>query len=616
MNSFHNQNERVVKLTNDDVIETSDVEERLALDEIESVSSMKNSMQRTSNDSHGPETLFTSMVDGAGHNDAPESPKSSFRFTSPTTPHAFTFSLAESPPVSSDVASTLGDTGGNKISNIRPFLGIEDVQPTAPEEESNELIGDTDAEAPQHDSSHPQEERHHEATDLVTFLGSDGYPTSSPPLHAATSRSQSTHPLLNRNFTPHNRTVIPSISDTPRGHGLSAPRREQSQRSPSLSPPPPSPPQRRTRETNKLFAPYTAYKRQWGDAELRRLEALETRKRVQRHGDDHEQTVEDDPAWMESQSQREDESQVLWSQPFHHTGRHKNVMASTAAREHRFNHNMSQQGRRDAATTESHQSSHNRSQSRSMDGIRLIQDRVRPKQSMPQSLPQPRASAAMITEVLQKLYGDDSGSDTGSSGQNLLKSSSRHHVDDIQLSEGTAHDPESSEAVEENPSDEELQRLNEHQEQSKIGSTDDDEHQSEERSGSDAESEDEMDRRRQRILSRVWPAVMIKKKAEEARKKELEIQRKRREEERSRRQVLGLGDSDASDDTDRSRPLAPGQSRRVKIVDENPPMSAALRSESRSPSLQSGEEGPPPVDVIDLTSDIESLDNDDDLDDN
>ncbi|KAG8810064.1 hypothetical protein FRC17_003115, partial [Serendipita sp. 399] len=72
---------------------------------------MTNSMQRTSNDSHGPETLFTSIVDGAGHNDAPKSPESSFRFTSPTTPHAFTSSLAESPPVSSDVASMLGDTG-------------------------------------------------------------------------------------------------------------------------------------------------------------------------------------------------------------------------------------------------------------------------------------------------------------------------------------------------------------------------------------------------------------------------------------------------------------------------------------------------------------------------
>jgi hypothetical protein len=76
-------------------------------------------------------------------------------------------------------------------------------------------------------------------------------------------------------------------------------------RSPSLTPLPPTPPRRRTRESNKNFAPYTEYIKQYGNKELLRLEE-ERRNPTDRwrHGDwgqDRDQEI--DGAYVESQMQ-------------------------------------------------------------------------------------------------------------------------------------------------------------------------------------------------------------------------------------------------------------------------------------------------------------------------
>lgn len=364
------------------------------------------------------------------------------------------------------------------------------------------------------------------------------------------------------------------------------------QRSPSLTPPPPSPPRRRTRESNKNFAPYTAYKKVFGDKELRLLEERESRRRThKRHLDELE---EEDPAWTASQSQIEEESQAfpVFSPQRQRTSSNTKKLPpiptpawdSISKRPKKPNHLVK------SVSREAPPSPLRRMSKRSPVNRKLLQEKPRRSQnSVDQNdgSSSPRASPSVVAEALRRLYGEDSDDD-----DELLRSA---HI--ASKSMGIPED-ENQEATGPGTSDSAMESVNS-AENDTEGSASQMKVEDADESMEEEESEDELDRRRQRILSRVWPTVLIQKKAEEARRKEQERQRRDREEERARRRARGLGDSDPSESGDEEAvTLHPGQSR-VKTPRQH-----------RTPAREASVSPPAFDELIDLTSDRESLDND------
>ena len=299
------------------------------------------------------------------------------------------------------------------------------------------------------------------------------------------------------------------------------------QRSPSLTPPPPSPPRRRTRESNKNFAPYTAYKKVYGDKELRLLEEQENRRRF--HKKHPEEPEEDDPAWTASQSQLEEESQGVpafslqrqripsinaqssrkklppiptpnWDGPSKYVGRPLIHRSNNAAPLESLSPTASRRYLVD-----------------DLSPTRLSSKNKLIDKKLPQNIngrtsiiahqdgagPSPRASPAAVEEALRRLYGNDSDDDDGSLRNVHATSNIVDPADD-----------EHREATGPGTSDSAMESVNNTEEDS-DGSGSQDRAVSGEEEAME-ESEDGLDRKRQRILSRVWPAVLIQKKAEEA----------------------------------------------------------------------------------------------------
>ncbi|KAG8765529.1 hypothetical protein FRC15_006933, partial [Serendipita sp. 397] len=576
------QNTRGKKTANDDIVETSDIEELLTWDDIDRISPRNSPVCPSTGFTHERTASFNESLHSTDSPDTPQRTNLLLRSMPSTIPILPSSSLADSPPVSSDIGSVVEET--RDAPEEIQVRGLE--QNTFSQHVASNGGSDRPRTKMSGEYSHP-DTRHRIAQATTSFennqeaLSSLHTPISQqqpkPPFHYSRTLSQIPQAEEHENRS----RTSGGISMVDRSSQSRLFEREQTQRSPSLSPPPPSPPRRRTRETNKLFAPYTAYKRQWGDAELRRLEALEARKHVQRHTYDPEQATEDDSAWVGSQSQIEGESQAFWVQTVHHRTASKGIMTSASSKSSHPNHDTPRQRTKDRTNAKPDGSAPDppRALATSTEGNSLNEVSHRPDSSTARyegveaHRPQPRASSAMIQEALRKLYEDSDSSNDQQDPFPIGDHEYHRNAGDRHLSEGTAHDPETSESILDDQSDEgnrsEEKRLSPSRIQLSAGEA---AQSDEETEDSDIESEDEVDRRRQRILGRVWPAVMIKKKAEEARKKELERQRQRLDDERTRRRALGLSDSDASDNSTGLSSLLPGQSKTTRITNGNPIM--------------------------------------------
>ncbi|KIM26558.1 hypothetical protein M408DRAFT_181447 [Serendipita vermifera MAFF 305830] len=418
---------------------------------------------------------------------------------------------------------------------------------------------------------------------------------------------------------PTSSRLVHSEHPTPSRFSQSSHASQTFSKSPSLTPPPPSPPRRRTRESNKKFAPYTAYRQQYGDAaleEMKRLEQLEASRRL----NGQRSTVVDpneDANWVGSQSQIDEESQ-------NHTQASTTISSVPPAKPRTSLPKPLQKTRPDVPVPVWNTKRPNKPRVESepvplkardpnaprrfvdLDGspIRANADRVLNQDPKRSNLSTKRVShvnkkaANNIDDDLRLLYAGESDEDDDGG----LAQDSNAPFDDMEVPENFADlneegapttDPDTNGSdMDTDPMD-----LRPVKRKSTLQDSLSDTRESS-GSGSSEVSEDDEEReirKRQRILARVLPAVMIKKSAQQEREKELERQRRHRAAQRARREALGLGDSDPDDEQDGAIVL-PGQSKTKRVP-------SAHTNLWNSGIVDEG--------VIDLTSDRESLDNDD-----
>jgi hypothetical protein len=312
---------------------------------------------------------------------------------------------------------------------------------------------------------------------------------------------------------------------------------QSSSTSTSLSPPPPSPPRRRTRESNKTFAPYTAYRRQYGDvaiAELHRLEQLEASRRVfgQRSTavDDDE-----DETWVASQSQVEEESQIQTQSSLAPSFESridkpitKRVMVPKSVPRNRPDVPVPVWEARRPNSASITPVNHIPLRLRDPKAPRRFLDPdgspVRPGMSSSSTYESHsksvetthRAAPMTANDALRQLYGDESG-DEGPDVE--MGSDQVNDFSDFELLENLAEP--NGEAVpltdpDTGGSDVDAEPADTRDESGGRGESEKEDDSGEGSShSSNTDDEDKLDRKRQRILARVLPAVMIKKSAQQ-----------------------------------------------------------------------------------------------------
>lgn len=336
------------------------------------------------------------------------------------------------------------------------------------------------------------------------------------------------------------------------------------QRSPSLTPPPPSPPKRRTRETNKFFRPYTAYIKQWGDKELKRLEEEARTKQAHRPGANQGDAVEDedeDASWVASQSLVDEESQSVSATSILHTAKSRIHVrpkpkpppvvypALDSVRRSRpdvpipnWNNNQSDAARRhvkqpepstetDLAPLKLRQPGAPR-RFLDLDGSPVANRTKSPARenggNARPSYARTADSPDAVHDALRRLYADEEIIDINSSDPG-----DDHMLDVDEGNAAPPTDPDTApsglEEMEEDADSENeesqfpvrkskglinkrylIQDQEESQERDVV-------EENQQENSDDEEDEDGVDKERERILAKVWPAVLIKKNAERER---------------------------------------------------------------------------------------------------
>ncbi|PVF99274.1 hypothetical protein CPB86DRAFT_783868 [Serendipita vermifera] len=448
--------------------------------------------------------------------------------------------------------------------------------------------------------------------------------------------------------------------------------------SPSLTPPPPTPYTRRTRDSNKYFKPYTDYKKQYGDKELLRLEQEERRRHGRRRNGEMAQAEdpEFDETYVESQAQEDDDS-VPMPRAFG-KGQQTNRIARDTLNESPDNHKpgddasrqyeakkgktlASEEGKSVARRWNTHTRQYSSPQRPNITESRrpnlILEDEElhrlrdvikrkgrkevanRPNHSggEPQPASSSKGKPSDFVHQMMRMYEDDdddelnillgTGTKAGNNRRQRVESvasdsqtEGSHHSSPLNRSSSIRKSTVIVEDEDESLETETRTRLHRAGSHERDRDSDTESSRSSDSGNQDSESNEgsdgKVDRQRERILKRMWPAMMIEKNMEKARQKELQREQMRREAERSKHYGSHSGSNEEDGAEEDNTVLAPGESKRTLI-------SRPDRMLIDSVSIQGSDDNEVPpvkrpnqrqdthIDIIDLTSDRESLDDDD-----